>query len=91
LRLVALPGEVFVEIGRRVRAALGEPTWALGYANDLSLGYVPTTAALAEGGYETVAYRFWLHPAPLGAATEDLLVAEASRVGTQSDAGGRGD
>jgi len=89
LRLVALPGEVFVEISRRVRAALGEPTWALGYANDLSLGYVPTAAALAEGGYETVGYRFWLHPAPLGTATEDLLVAAARRVGTETDAGRR--
>ena len=35
---------------------------------------MPTAAALAEGGYETVAYRFWLHPAPLGPATEELLL-----------------
>ncbi|HEY8742349.1 MAG TPA: hypothetical protein VIU62_04580, partial [Chloroflexota bacterium] len=80
LRLVAMPGEIFVEIGLRVRTALGEPTWALGYASDLSLGYVPTAAALAEGGYETVAYRFWLHPAPLVAHTEDLLEAAVRRV-----------
>jgi neutral ceramidase len=79
LRLVAMPGEVFTEIGLRARQTLGEPAWALGYANGLQLGYVPTAAALAEGGYEVAAYRFWLHPAPLGPATEDLLLAATKR------------
>jgi len=86
LRLVAMPGEIFLEIGLRVRAALGEPAWVLGYANGLQLGYVPTAAALAEGGYETVAYRFWLHPAPPATQAEDILVATARRVAMAADA-----
>lgn len=85
LRLVAMPGEIFAEIGLRARQALGEPVWALGYANGLQLGYVPTAAALAEGGYEVAAYRFWLHPAPLGPATEELLLAAARRAAAATD------
>ncbi|MBI3972104.1 MAG: neutral/alkaline non-lysosomal ceramidase N-terminal domain-containing protein [Chloroflexi bacterium] len=79
LRLAAMPGEVFVEIGLHVRQALGEPSWALGYANGVYLGYVPTAAALVEGGYEPGAYRYFHYPAPLGPQTEDRLVEAAQQ------------
>lgn len=50
---VALPGEVFVEIGLAVKARSPfETTAVIGYANDYLVGYVPTAAAYDEGGYE---------------------------------------
>ena len=61
--LVILPGEVFVEIGWRVRDAVagaaGVPARQVvvaAYANG-NVGYVPTGAAMPEGGYEVHAYR----------------------------------
>ncbi|MFC7621096.1 hypothetical protein [Microlunatus sp. GCM10028923] len=51
--LVALPGEVFVEFGLAIKAASPYPiTAVVGLAND-HLGYLPTRAAFADGGYET--------------------------------------
>lgn len=50
--LVALPGEVFVELGLEIRSqAAQETVFVVGYANE-SIGYVPTESAYAEGGYE---------------------------------------
>jgi neutral ceramidase len=67
--LVALPGEVFTEIGWQVRDAVAAATGAspdlicvAAYANG-SVGYVPSARAAAEGGYETIAYRFQSRPA----------------------------
>ena len=54
LLLVALPGEIFEETGRRIVAALpGGPdrTLVSSYSNGAT-GYVPTPEALQEGGYE---------------------------------------
>jgi neutral ceramidase len=50
--LVGIPGEIFVEIGRRI--ADGSPfaeTYALSHCNG-SAGYVPTESEIADGGYE---------------------------------------
>lgn len=50
--VVGLPGEPFAEVGLRVKS--GSParsTIVAGYAND-AIGYVPTSAAYDEGGYE---------------------------------------
>ena len=87
--LVTLPGEVFVEIGWRVRDAVAE---ALGlsaaqvivaaYAN-ASIGYLPTAAAIPEGGYETTAYQHQGRPAGYVPHAEDLLVEAAARVAAQ--------
>jgi hypothetical protein len=50
--LVGFPGEPFSEIGARIKAASPLPHALFsGYTNDY-LGYLPTTAAYAEGGYE---------------------------------------
>ena len=49
---MSFPGEMFHEIGRKVKHAC--PTGAAflaGYTNG-SIGYFPTQAAFAEGGYE---------------------------------------
>ena len=61
--LVMLPGEVFVEIGWKVRDAVAVAAGVspadvvvAAYANG-GVGYVPTAAAIPEGGYEVTAYR----------------------------------
>lgn len=56
--LVALPGEVFVQLGLAIKEASPFPfTFIAGYAND-NLGYIPTEEAFAEGGYEVATARF---------------------------------
>jgi hypothetical protein len=52
--LVALPGEVFVEIGLAIKKASPFPvTMVIELANDTP-DYIPTKRAFAEGSYETV-------------------------------------
>lgn len=74
--IVTFPGEVFVEIGRRVKellagAQLFTPSLANGY-----IGYICTDKALMEeGGYET-----WAATSSLGAVgTEPAMIAAAQR------------
>ena len=48
---VGFPGELYTEIGQRIKQASPfERTYVIGLAND-SVGYVPTRKADAEGGY----------------------------------------
>jgi hypothetical protein len=50
--LVALPGEVYAETALRIKAMRpSRPTAVVGVANEC-LGYLPTAAAFAEGGYD---------------------------------------
>jgi hypothetical protein len=54
LLIASLPGEIFVELGFRIKTALaGTPVLISSYANG-NVGYVPTRAAYDEGGYEVV-------------------------------------
>jgi neutral/alkaline ceramidase-like enzyme len=50
---VAIPGEVFVEIGLAIKRQLPHLTFVVGIANGY-IGYVPTREAYASGGYEVV-------------------------------------
>jgi len=50
---VALPGEIFVEIGLAIkRRSPFEQIFVIGYANDINVSYVPTSESYEEGGYE---------------------------------------
>ncbi len=61
--LVALPGEIFAEIGLAIKARSPfHPQFIASLAND-HIGYVPTEEAFQEGGYETWMCRAAL-PAP---------------------------
>jgi len=82
--LVTLPGEVFIEIGWSVRDAVAraasvppDRVLVTAYANG-SVGYVPTAAAMTEGGYETVAYRHQARPCGYASETGDLLTRTAA-------------
>lgn len=70
LRLVGLPGEVFVEIGLEIEAAAGDgPLLLVGFAND-DVRYVMTDDAYDGGQYETVG-------TPLAAGSAGALAAAA--------------
>jgi neutral ceramidase len=49
----AVPAEVFVEIGLRLKKVAPRRTFIVGIANGY-IGYLPTSAAYASGGYEVV-------------------------------------
>jgi hypothetical protein len=50
--IVGIPGELFVELGLAIKATPHfAQTFVAGYCNDL-IGYIPTSAAYGEGGYE---------------------------------------
>ncbi|MDP6780092.1 MAG: neutral/alkaline non-lysosomal ceramidase N-terminal domain-containing protein [Candidatus Latescibacteria bacterium] len=52
LGVVGLPGEVFTEFGRRIKAeSPAEHTMVIELAND-AIGYLPTLEAFDQGGYE---------------------------------------
>ena len=52
LAAVTVPGELFTEIGMRIKAASPfSHTLIAGYTNG-SVGYLPTVEAYPEGGYE---------------------------------------
>lgn len=50
---VAIPGEVFVEIGLTLKRRLPNPIFVFGIANGY-VGYIPTREAYETGGYEVV-------------------------------------
>jgi hypothetical protein len=84
--LVVLPGEVFVEIGWRVRDAVakaaGVPAQRVvvaAYANG-NVGYVPTAAAMPEGGYEVTTYRRGGLPAGYAPEAETVLARAAAEL-----------
>ncbi len=73
-RLVALPGEVFVEFGRRLQAGSPFPkTLVVTLANGILPGYACTAEAYAAGGYEAGA-------SLLTSQAGDALVAGALRI-----------
>lgn len=80
LVIVAMPGEIFVEIGLAIKAASRAPqTLVCGYSNGLYF-YVPTAAACAQGGYEVESYRNFLWPSGPTRAWEQALVDAATEL-----------
>lgn len=62
LAIVAIPGEVFVEIGLAIKAASTVPfTFVCGYSNGVRF-YIPTERAFDQGGYEVNSYRNYHFP-----------------------------
>ncbi len=73
LFLVGMPGEVFVEVALTLkRRYAGSRVCVLSEANDY-VGYLPTEAAMAEGGYEVGEHLF----ARLAAETEQITLGAA--------------
>lgn len=73
---VFVPGELFVELGLDIQRRSPFPfTQVVGYANGW-VGYLPTEEAVAEGGYEPTAYRYWQNRPLVPAAGR--MVADAA-------------
>ncbi|MFH1476977.1 MAG: neutral/alkaline non-lysosomal ceramidase N-terminal domain-containing protein [Verrucomicrobiota bacterium] len=54
---ISFPGELFTEIGQRIKAASPfRYTYIIGLANG-SIGYIPTREAIPQGGYEPLTRR----------------------------------
>jgi len=49
---VGVQGELFVALGQRIRAALGDDSTCVAALCDGTIGYIPTAEAFEEGGYE---------------------------------------
>ena len=74
ITLVGMSGEVFSETGWQIKSMLKpNPVFVIGYANG-NIGYLPTKAAVAEGGYEVKdAYRYYGQPGPFTGEVEGLI------------------
>lgn len=72
---VAIPGEVFVEIGLALKQQLPQPTFIFGIANGY-VGYIPTREAYETGGYEVVSSK-----CQAGAA--DVLIEKVTNIAEQ--------
>ena len=80
LTVIALDGEVFAEYGLNLDRMLDVGrVIALGYSNGV-VTYLPTARALAEGGYEPSAYRYFLVPGPFPESVEQRVLNAAIRV-----------
>jgi hypothetical protein len=70
IAFVAIPGELFVELGMEIQKASPFPyTFIVELAND-GIGYIPTKEAFSQGGYEAITSRM----SPGGG---ELVVAKA--------------
>lgn len=78
VRIVALPGEDFVELGLEIKEKAGHPAiMVLAYANGCP-GYIPHRSAYATGGYEVAdSHRFYGYPSGFAPEAGERLVAEA--------------
>ncbi len=74
IAIAGLPAEVFVELGQAIqRRSPFAPTIVTGYTNGY-MGYVPTKAAFAEGGYEVVDACVKHNGIPIASDAGDVLV-----------------
>jgi hypothetical protein len=74
-----MSGELMVEIGKRIKAAAGFRTLVGSCANGV-LGYIPTAAALPEGGYESKTFLYRKFPAPYDKTMEMLVIDRTLRL-----------
>lgn len=70
---VALPGEIFVELGLAIKKASPFPQTIVAELANGSLGYIPTRQAYAQGNYEVVSAR-------VAAGSGEKLVEAATRI-----------
>ncbi len=80
LAIVAIPGELFVEIGMGIKARSPLPfTFVSGYSNGIFF-YIPTAAAFQSGGYEIESYRNYQQPAGPTPEWEAMLTRAAGEL-----------
>lgn len=78
--LIAIPGELFTEIGLAIKKASPfEQTLVCAYTNGVYF-YIPTKAAFEDGGYEVNSHQNYLRPSGPTADWEAILVEQATRL-----------
>ena len=79
--LVGIPGELFSELGKEIKSSTSmRQVTVLGYTNN-DIGYIPTSQAYAQGGYEiNDAFKFYGYPAALAPEAGDLVRQSAARL-----------
>lgn len=73
LQLLALPAEVMVGLGLRLKQEIGGKLAIIGYANH-EIGYLPTAEAIRQGGYEAIWFIWEGWAAPFAETIEDNLL-----------------
>jgi len=73
LRIAGLSGETMVEIGLQIKERAHAQLMLCTYANGV-IGYIPTAAALRDGGYEANSFLHKPYAAPYAPAVERRLV-----------------
>ncbi|MCK5802639.1 MAG: neutral/alkaline non-lysosomal ceramidase N-terminal domain-containing protein [Lentisphaeria bacterium] len=78
---LALPGEVFAEIGLEIKQRTGlEHLFVVAYSNNGEIGYVPTAETFKEGGMEVDASPFYYGLFQLAPECGEILTESALRV-----------
>jgi hypothetical protein len=78
--ILALPGEVFLEIGMAIRRGAGvDNLFVVAYSNNDEIGYIPTRAAFFEGGYEVDSAPYYYGLFQLSPDCESITVDAAVR------------
>jgi len=77
LGIIGIAAEAMVEIGLQIKAeSAGAPLIVCSCTN-APIGYLPTTGALREGGYETASFLGRKYAAPYAPEMEQILIREA--------------
>lgn len=80
--LLALGAEVFIEYGLELESRLQPAnTIVIGYANAMA-GYLPTTQAIYQGGYEPNSWREWWYalPGPYAPEVESVILNASEKL-----------
>ena len=78
---VALPGEVFAEIGLAIKQrAESEHVFVVAYSNNCEIGYIPTAAAFPGGGYEVDSAPYYYGLFQLSPECEEIMIQAGLRV-----------
>ena len=86
--VVALDGEVFTEYGLNLgRLLQPAQTMVLGYSNGV-VTYLSTATAIADGGYEPNAYRWFRVPGPYPGEVERIVLKAAAELARPKTAAG---
>jgi neutral ceramidase len=78
LAIVAMPGELFVEIGLAIKeCSPAVNTFVMPYSNGLYF-YIPTSEAFTYGGYEVESYKNFLQPSGPTPEWGEILIRESA-------------
>ena len=73
---IGIPGEVFTEIGIKIKEISPSPYTAITGLFNGSIGYIPTRKAFQEGGYEILPTRY----GRIGEDAEEKIIKTAQRI-----------